>query len=186
MEATFSKDKFVSSLEKGDIILSKNLKNPIEAFICKAVPDARWPHCRLYIGYEKSVESTVGGVQVKDINDYLETDEMMIVRPPDHINKDMLVKDCLMYLGLGYSYLQFIRTGNLFLIKRLIKKDLRKYFRIDLDKNVVCCELIAYGLLKQGYEYEVTPNFCFPDQFEDDPRMEKILKYVPPIYANTK
>lgn len=186
MELTSSKELFISSLEKGDIILSKNEKNPIESVICKAVPDARWPHCRLYIGYGKSVESTVGGVKVKDVNDYIETDDLMIVRPPNYINKDNLVKDCMMYLGLGYSYLQFVRTGSLFLIKRLIKKDLRKYFRIDLDKNVVCCELIAYGLLKQGYEYEVTPNFCFPDQFEDDTRMEKILKYTPPIYANTK
>ena len=179
MEITSSKEKFISSLKKGDIILSRNEKNPIESFICKAVPDARWPHCRLYIDYGKSVESTVGGVQVKEVREYLDTDELMIVRPPDCIDKDKLVKDCMMYLGLGYSYLQFIGTGNLFLIKRLIKKDLRKYFRIDLDKNVVCCELIAYGLLKQGYEYEVTPNFCFPDQFEDDKRMEIILKYIP-------
>jgi len=186
MKQTSSRDEFISSLQKGDIILSRNIKNPIETFICKTVPEARWPHCRLYIGYEKSVESTIGGVQVKEIEDYLDTDEMLIIRPPESIDKDKLVKDCMMYLGLGYSYLQFIRTGNLFLIKRLIKKDLRKYFRIDLDKNVVCCELIAYGLLKQGYEYEVTPNFCFPDQFEDDPRTEKILKYTPPSYANTK
>ncbi len=186
MKRTSSKEKFISSLQKGDIILSKNLKNPIEALICKAVPDARWPHCRLYIDYQKSVESTVGGVKVKEVWEYLDTDEMMIVRPPGYIDKDKLVKDCMMYLGLGYSYLQFIRTGNLFFIKRLIKKDLRKYFRIDLDKNVVCCELIAYGLLKQGYGYEVTPNFCFPDQFEDDSRMKVILKYVPEIYFNIK
>jgi len=184
MEATSSKDKFLSSLQKGDIILSSNKKNPIETFICKTVQDSRWPHCRLYIGYNKSVEATIGGVQVKEAGEYLDTDEMLIVRPPDYIDKDKLVKDCMMYLGLGYSYLQFIRTGNLLLIKRLIKKDLRKYFRRDLDKNVVCCELIAYGLLKQGFEYEVTPSFCFPDQFEDDPRMEVILRYVPEIYSN--
>lgn len=186
MKATSSKKKFISSLQKGDIILSKNKKNPVEVLICKAVKGSKWPHCRLYIGYNKSVESTIGGVQVNEVNEYLDTDKMLIVRPPDHIDKDKLVKDCMMYLGLGYSYLQFIRTGNLFLIKKLIKKDLRKYFRIDLDKNVVCCELITYGLLKQGYEYEVAPNFCFPDQFEDDPRMEVILKYAPAIYANTK
>ncbi|NYT13266.1 MAG: hypothetical protein GKC01_02010 [Candidatus Methanofastidiosa archaeon] len=186
MEITSSKEKFISSLEKGDIILSRNEKSPIESIICKAVPDARWPHCRLYMGYEKSVESTVGGVQVKEVKDYLDTDDLMIVRPPDYIDKDKLVKDCMMYLGLGYSYIQFLRTGNLFLIKRLIKKDLRKYFRIDIDKNVVCCELIAYGLLEQGYQYEVTPNFCFPDQFEDDSRMKIILKYVPEIYSNIK
>lgn len=186
METTSSKEKFISSLEKGDIILSRNEKSPIESIICKAVPDARWPHCRLYIGYGKSVESTVGGVQVKEVMDYLDTDDLMIVRPPDYMDKDKLVKDCMMYLGLGYSYIQFLRTGNLFLIKRLIKKDLRKYFRIDIDKNVVCCELIAYGLLEQGYQYEVTPNFCFPDQFEDDSRMKIILKYVPEIYSNIK
>ena len=91
------------------------IKNPIETLICKAVPDARWPHCRLYIGYGKSVESTVGGVQVKEVQQYLDTDELMIVRPPDYIDKDKLVKACMMYLGLGYSYIQFIRTGNLFL-----------------------------------------------------------------------
>ena len=186
MESTSSKERFVSMLEKGDIILSRNEKSPIESVICKAVPDARWPHCRLYIGYGKSVESTVGGVKIKDVDEYLETDDLMIIRPPNYIDKDKLVKDCMMYLGLDYSYLQFVRTGSLFLIKRLIKKDLRKYFRIDFDKNVVCCELIAYGLLKQSFEYEITPNFCFPDQFEDDKRMEVILKYTPAIYANTK
>jgi len=186
MESTSSKERFVSMLEKGDTRGIGSVKSPIESVICKAVPDARWPHCRLYIGYGKSVESTVGGVKIKDVDEYLETDDLMIIRPPNYIDKDKLVKDCMMYLGLGYSYLQFVRTGSLFIIKRLIKKDLRKYFRIDFDKNVVCCELIAYGLLKQGFEYEITPNFCFPDQFEDDKRMEVILKYTPAIYANTK
>ena len=55
--------------------------------------------------------------EVKEADEYLDTDEMLIVRPPDYIDKDKLVKDCMMYLGLGYSYLQFIRTGNLLLIK---------------------------------------------------------------------
>ena len=117
MELTSSKERFVSMLEKGDIILSRNEKSPIESVICKAVPDARWPHCRLYIGYGKSVESTVGGVKIKDVDEYLETDDLMIIRPPNYIDKDKLVKDCMMYLGLGYSYLQFVRTGSLFLIK---------------------------------------------------------------------
>lgn len=186
MKVTSSKEIFLSSLNKGDIILSKNLNNPIEVFICKAVEDSRWPHCRLYIGHGKSVESTVGGVQVKDTNEYIDTDEMLIVRPPEYIDKNKLVKDCMMYLGLGYSYIQFLRSGNLFLIKRLIKKDLRKYFKINIDKNVVCCELIAYGLLNQGFGYEIAPHFCFPDQFEDDKRMEIILKYLPQINFNKK
>ncbi|MEN6379643.1 MAG: hypothetical protein ABFD15_08715 [Methanofastidiosum sp.] len=142
MEITSSKEKFISSLKKGDIILSRNEENPIESIICKAVPDARWPHCRLYIDHGKIVESTVGGVQVKEVQEYLDTDDLMIVRPLGYIDKDKLVKDCMMYLGLGYSYLQFIGTGNLFLIKKLIKKDLRKYFRIDLDKNVCVASLL--------------------------------------------
>jgi len=186
MEVIYSKEIFVSLLQKGDIILSKNRKNLLESVICKAVPNARWPHCRLYIGCGQSIESTVGGVQIRNIQDYLDTDELMIIRPPNYIDKDKLVKECMAYLGIGYSYLQFIRTGSLFLLKRLIKKDLRKYFRIDLDKNVVCCELIDYGLLKQGYKYEVAPNFCFPDQYEEDIRMNIIVKYVPLIYKNTE
>ena len=73
MELTSSKEKFISSLKKGDIILSRNEKDLIESIVCKAVPDARWPHCRLYIDHGKSVESTVGGVQVKEVQEYLDT-----------------------------------------------------------------------------------------------------------------
>ena len=158
--------KIMKKLQKGDVV-GVTRDNLISNIIEKVI-DGEVSHVALYIGKGLILEATLTGVSITNAKKYK---SYKILRFPERIDKDRLVKDCKTKLGVKYSLLQLVVGLVLIFIFKLFKLDWNVYQKNfpDLDrKGMVCSELIAWGAMKQVFKFGLkrTASNVTPADFE--------------------
>jgi len=142
------------TIKKGDVICvfrDSLLYDVIEKIILSDIT-----HVALYIGNDLIIESTMPEVIMQTIHKYPKKGYFVYKFPERFkIDKEQLVKDCMSKLGTRYGYLQFAYNILLSIIIRIFPK-LEKFFWKkfkDVDDGVICTELIAEAVMKQGFKF---------------------------------
>jgi UDP-2,3-diacylglucosamine pyrophosphatase LpxH len=162
-EKNFAKVKKV--LQKGDVILTRNLDNKFSQLIASASGGV-YSHAMMYVGNNQVIESTIGktdGVQISLIDKYLDgSHELAILSLKDQTKVDAVIKSFYSLLGKKYAYLQLLLDGIYLFVRKVLKKNISK--KMDLSDGVVCSEAVAKALHDNGYDFEPTTS---PNDFLD-------------------
>lgn len=132
----------LENIKPGDILLSRNKKNAISTTIA-SITKSNWGHAFLYIGDGKILESNSHGVVINPLSHYFNTKyDVGLFRLKEELSTEQiekLIKKARKLLGIKYGYLQLLW----FLILRIFGKSEDPDWSLDVDKGMVCSELIA-------------------------------------------
>ena len=153
----------------GDILLSRKKGSPVSEII-RGVTRSRWSHSFLYIGEGKIIESDWDGVVINPLEYYLNTRyDVGLFRAKPELTKEeeeQLVLVAREMLGIKYGYLQLLW----FLILRIFGKSEDPDWSLDVDKGVVCSEMMAAAYEKIGKRIkELPPHQIEPADFDESP-----------------
>jgi len=143
--------KFTKQLKSGDVILSYNKTSLISSLI-KNITEGSYSHSMVYMGSGKIIEAITGGVQVSQLDKYLEGNhDLLILRLYDRSKIGEFIKSLYKELGSGYSYSQLFVDLFYFLIKKWFGKDIRKNIDIDSNYEAENCSELVTKALNQAY-----------------------------------
>jgi len=154
-------DAIRNNIQPGDILLSRNKKMPLSTIIA-GVTKSYWSHSFFYIGDNKIIESSIGGVAIHPLDKYLNnTYDVGLFRLKDRPSQEEIekvIKVARKKAGLSFGYCQILW----YLILRLFGKSEDPDWALDIDHGMVCSELVAYAYESIGVHFKNLP----PHQIE--------------------
>ena len=163
------------NIAKGDILLSRKTHSPISEVI-QGVTRSMWSHSFLYIGDNKVIESDWDGVVIHPLDRYLNNKYSVgLYRIKPELTEDeaeQLVIQARKLLGIHYGYLQILWQ----LVLRLVGKNEDPDWSLDIDKGMICSEMMAAAYEKISRRIkELPPHQMEPADFDDSPITVRIV-----------
>lgn len=157
------------NVKPADILLTRKYGDPISVIV-GGVTKSNWSHALMYINDEKILESHWDGVRIKPLSRYLNGDyEVGLFRVTPEINElqaKKVVKAARKLLGIHYGFLQLLWQ----FILRICGKSEDPDFSIDVDRGMICTEVVATAYEKIGIRFkDLPPHQMEPVDFDESP-----------------
>jgi hypothetical protein len=164
-----------NNIKPGDILLSRLKKDPISKTI-RGITQSHWSHSSIYIGDNKIVESNWNGVRIQPLEEYSKPEYVVgLFRITPELTEQEtkgLIKFVRKQIGIHYGYLQLLWQ----LILRLFGKSEDPDWALDVDKGLICSELIALSYAHIGRALtELEPSQTEPVDLDSSSKTIRIV-----------